>query len=277
MLQSTQRFDKVLNLIKSQGEILREARLGKKETQSKSDPRDLVTKWDRATEQALRQGILSSFPEDTIVGEEFPKSGNGSGTVWYIDPIDGTTNFVSMGRDFAISVGCYVDGKPEFGIVLDVAADTVYWAADGMGAYRNDERVYTAKREKVEEQLLLMPGIPHTLFGTHPNREKLARLCTDVRGVRSRGSVALELCAVACGEGDLFATARSCPWDHNAARIILEEAGGALCTLEGENLPFDEKTTVFAASSPQILERTIQTYGLRAQKMQHLEDSLTKN
>ena len=88
----------------------------------------------------------------------------------------------------------------------------------------------------------------------------LLRLAREVRGVRSLGSVALELCALAAGEADLFVTLRSCPWDHNAGRIILAEAGGSLCDLEGEFLPLDRRTPVLAANAPETLRLVRERY-----------------
>ena len=77
------------------------------------------------------------------------------------------------------------------------------------------------------------------------------RICL-VRGVRCLGSVALELCEVASGRADLFITMRSSPWDHNAARIILEEAGGAIFALDGSELPLNHKSTVLALNSVEM-------------------------
>ena len=73
-------------------------------------------------------------------------------------------------------------------------------------------------------------------------------------------SRALELCALAAGEADLFVTLRSCPWDHNAGRIILAEAGGSLCDLEGEFLPLDRRTPVLAANAPETLRLVRERY-----------------
>ena len=80
----------------------------------------------------------------------------------------------------------------------------------------------------------------------------MIRLSRKVRGVRCLGSVALELCEVAAGRADLFVTMRSSPWDHNAARIILEEAGGAIFTVEGKPLPLNQKSTVLGLSSADL-------------------------
>ena len=105
-----------------------------------------------------------------------------------------------------------------------------------------------------------VPGVPRTLLNPHPRQEGLLRLAREVRGVRSLGSVALELCALAAGEADLFVTLRSCPWDHNAGRIILAEAGGSLCDLEGEFLPLDRRTPVLAANAPETLRLVRERY-----------------
>ena len=102
--------------------------------------------------------------------------------------------------------------------------------------------------------LLAVPGVPRAFLEPHPYREGLARLAQEVRGVRSLGSVALELCALAAGEADLFVAMQSAPWDHNAARIILTEAGGCICRLTGEPLPLGEKSAVLAANSLQLAQ-----------------------
>ena len=97
----------------------------------------------------------------------------------------------------------------------------------------------------------------------YPGRQDLLRLAQDVRAVRSIGSVALELCAVACGEADLCVATRSCPWDHNAARIILQEAGGAIASLNGAPLPLNEPGTVLATGSPEALALVLNEYGMQ--------------
>ena len=102
-------------------EPLRESRLREDEIQHKSGYQDLVTRWDKETEQFLRRGISEAFPQDIIVGEEYPAANEGAeGCTWYLDPIDGTTNFVSQHRNYAVSVGCWRGEEPLFGLVLDV-------------------------------------------------------------------------------------------------------------------------------------------------------------
>lgn len=105
--------------------------------------------------------------------------------------------------------------------------------------------------------LLTTPGVQYTFLDQNDWREQLIKLARTVRGVRCLGSVALELCEVASGEADLFVTLRSSPWDHNAARIILSEAGGAICTVTGTSLSINEKSTVLAANSVENLNEVL--------------------
>ena len=94
----------------------------------------------------------------------------------------------------------------------------------------------------------------------HPYQRQLTRLARKVRGVRCLGSVALELCEVAAGRADLFVTMRSSPWDHNGARIILEEAGGAVYSLDGRPLPLQTKSTVLAVNDEKLMEELRKRY-----------------
>ena len=221
------RFDTARALVLAAGARLRLARPEAGAVWEKTGHQDLVTRCDRETEQFLRSGILSAFPGDAIVGEEYPATPpGGTGCVWYLDPIDGTTNFVSQHRNYAVSVGCYQDGVPAFGLVLDVERGALYSARHGGGALRDEAPIHVSHCGVLRDALLTTPGVLHTFLREHPRRAGLVELAGAVRGVRSMGCVALELCAVAAGEAELFVALRSCPWDHNAARIILAEAGG---------------------------------------------------
>lgn len=251
-----ERFELAVEAVRRAGDALRASRVEDCDIQFKTGYKDLVTYWDRRIEQLLREEILAAFPDDTIVGEEYPPS-DGGGSAWYIDPIDGTTNFVNRHRDYAVSVGCWDGEKPVFGLVLDVENDALYWAKPGGGAWRNDRALSVSRRTNPREMLLTTPGVQYTFLEGHEWRERLVRLARTVRGVRCLGSVALELCELAAGESDLFVTLRSSPWDHNAARIIVAEAGGAICTVSGDPLPITEKSTVLAANSKESLSSAL--------------------
>ena len=248
-----ERFELATAAIREAGAVLRQSRLRSSDIAIKTGYQDLVTYWDRKTEQLLRSRILSAFPDDAIVGEEYPPSNVGKrGVVWYIDPIDGTTNFINQNSNYAVSVGCWAGEEPLFGLVLDVERETLYWGKHGGGAWQDQTPIHTSGRRELSELLLTTPGLQYTFLEPHPYQERMIRLSRKVRGVRCLGSVALELCEVAAGRADLFVTMRSSPWDHNAARIILEEAGGAVFTVDGDELPLDQKSTVLAFNAMEL-------------------------
>ncbi len=245
-----ERFALAYDTVTKAAAILRQCHLREEDIHIKTDHKDLVTYYDRRTEQILRESILDSFPQDAIVGEEYPPANSGGAPVtWYLDPIDGTTNFINQHRNYAISVGCWEQDRPLFGLVMDVERQLLYWAKRGEGAWCNEEPIHVSRRESIGDMLLTIPGIQHAFLDSHPYQQGFFRLAREVRGVRGIGSVALELCEVAAGESDLLAAAQSCPWDHNAGRIIVQEAGGAVFTLDGNALPIDSKTTLLAMNS----------------------------
>ena len=255
------RFALARELVLRAGEALRGSALAQGEVREKTGYQDLVTRWDQETEQVLRRGILEAFPGDAIVGEEYPaREAAGSEYVWYLDPIDGTTNFVSQHRNYAVSVGCWRGEEPRFGLVLDVERPALFWARAGEGAWRDGTPIHVSSRRELSQMLWTTPGASNTFLRPHPRRAGMLRLAQAVRGVRSLGTVALELCALAAGEADLFTAMRSCPWDHNAARIILQEAGGAVRALEGGPLPLDRRSAVLAANAPEVLEAVWRDY-----------------
>ena len=250
------RFDVALEMMQAAGDTLRQCHLEQAEIRQKTGPQDLVTFWDRRIEQLLRESIWKAFPQDSIVGEEYPPQETG-GVTWYLDPIDGTTNFINQRQNYAISMGCWEGTNPLFGLVLDVERETLYWAKHGDGAWQNQTQIHTSGRRELAELLLTTPGLQYTFLESHPYQKQMIQLSRKVRGVRCLGSVALELCEVAAGRADLFVTMRSSPWDHNAARIILEEAGGAIFTVDGGELPLEQKSTVLALNDIELKNRIL--------------------
>lgn len=256
-----ERFELAHKLILQAGAALRRSHLERGAVWQKNGHQDLVTRWDREIEQFLRGGILAAFPADTIVGEEYPACGRDlGGAVWYLDPIDGTSNFINQHRNYAISVGCYEGGEPLFGLVLDVERQALYSGQTGRGAFCGEVPLKVSPRQELAELLLYTPGVLHTFLEEHPARAGLIRLAQDVRCVRSLGSVALELCAVAAGEAELFTALCSGPWDHNAARIILAESGGCAADLSGRPLSPQTGGALLAANSPAVLAKVLNGY-----------------
>ncbi len=247
--------------IREAGNMLKSMQMTPVDIAEKTGHNDIVTKFDKEIETYLRSKILDAFPEDRIVGEELPAAMETKGeAVWYIDPIDGTTNFVNQRSNYAISVGCVIDERADFGIVFDVEGDRFYSAKAGEGAFLNGRRIYTAETEYIREMLLTIPCVTDAFLTDHERRDKISKLSLDVRAVRSLGSVALEICQVAEGKADLCISIKSCPWDHNAARLILTEAGGEIRRLDGAELPFCENSSIIAGSSESVIDRIFADY-----------------
>ncbi|WP_309087496.1 MULTISPECIES: inositol monophosphatase family protein [unclassified Domibacillus] len=228
--------------------------------QAKSNPNDLVTNVDQETERFFIENIRSHFPDHRILGEE----GQGDqiksldGVIWIIDPIDGTMNFVHQQRNFAISIGIYEDGIGRLGYIYDIVHDELYHARKGHGAWMNDTPLQKLEQVPVETAIL---GISATwlINNRHFDQNKLIQLAKDVRGVRSYGSAALELAYVASGRLSAYITMRNAPWDFAGGKMIVEEAGGIVSTISGEEIDMLSINPVFAAA-PGLYEDILKKY-----------------
>ncbi|MCP3761863.1 inositol monophosphatase family protein [Domibacillus sp. A3M-37] len=246
--------------IQEAGENIRASFTHSISIQAKSNPNDLVTNVDEETERFFIEQIRTAFPDHRILGEE----GQGDdvqsldGVIWIIDPIDGTMNFVHQQRNFAISIGIYEDGVGQLGYIYDIVHDELYHAKKGQGAWMND--VLLEKLEKVPVETAII-GISATWLvnNRHFDQNRLIGLAKDVRGTRSYGSAALELAYVASGRLSAYITMRNAPWDFAGGKIIVEEAGGIVSTIGGEDLNMLSVNPVFAAA-PGLHEDILKKY-----------------
>ncbi|WP_409253560.1 inositol monophosphatase family protein [Bacillus sp. SCS-153A] len=250
----------VKHWIKEAGERIRQSFKMQLNIQTKSNRNDLVTNVDQETEQFFIERIRSNFPDHQILGEE----GYGDdlkdmkGTIWIIDPIDGTMNFVHQQRNFAISIGIYQDGEGVLGYIYDVVHDELYHAHKGHGAYMNDLELQPLKEVEIRDSII---GV-NALWVTDNNRidrDVLGPLVRDVRGTRSYGSAAMEMAYVASGRIDGYMTMRLAPWDFAAGKILIEEVGGVVTSLDGNELNMLKKSSVFSCK-PGLHGNILNTY-----------------
>ena len=225
---------------------------------TKSSFSDIVTAYDIKLETAIRERIGADYPQDSIVGEELGSDAEGE-YCWYVDPIDGTTNFVNQSRNYAVSIACYENARPLFGLVYDVERDELYSAYRGEGAFLNGRKLRCTARDDISSMILSVSIINDTFLGESPLCSGFRKLSSDVRAVRSLGCVSLEMCSVASGISDIFVAMKSGPWDYAAARIILEEAGGIVTDEKGENKKNDGGIAV-AFSSPSLRDEVFGRY-----------------
>lgn len=228
---------------------------------TKSNPNDLVTHMDRNTEEYFAKKIKATFPEHKLLSEEGfgDKLDNLDGTVWIIDPIDGTMNFVHQKRNFAISVGIYQDGVGEVAFIYNVMEDVLYHAKKGQGAYKDDVALPKLDKKVTLDQSILLINSLWSGENKRINHQKIQSLVRKVRGTRSYGSAALEFAGIAEGILDGYISMKLFPWDFAAGVILIEEVGGTTSQANGEPLNFLTENTVFSGNI-QVAQEIIDNY-----------------
>ena len=212
---------------------------------------DLVTAADRASEALIRERIKNSFPSHDVLGEEQGLNDQGSDYRWYVDPLDGTTNFAHGYPVFCVSMALEhrSDGaaKRVAGVVYDPTRDELFTAELGKGAQLNgiSIRVSSASQLKV---CLVATGFPSHKRHKNPNIFFYHQITLRTHGVRRAGSAALDLCNVACGRFDGFWEFNLNPWDTAAGALMVEEAGGRVTRFDGSPFELDSRETLASNS-----------------------------
>lgn len=204
------------------------------EFEQKTDIHDLVTIHDRACEKRLISFIRDRVSDANIIGEEFGLDSGGGRTTWYLDPIDGTSNFVQGLAFFCSVVGVAVDDVMVAGAVYDPIAKNLF-SADEDAAYLNGEVLQTGKSLKPGEATLIT-GYPTakdlTKDGNDIGLEIFGNFVEEFSSVRRTGSGALSLCHVAAGWTDAAFGTQVHPWDVSSPMLIVRKAGGRYLPLK---------------------------------------------
>lgn len=206
---------------------------------TKTDRSDLVTEYDERCERLIRDRLTRDFPSHGVVGEEQQGAqGSDRELVWYVDPIDGTTNFAHGHPFFCLAMGLVerdaTGGEtPIAGIVIAPALGVEWRGARGLGAFRNGQRCAVSRTAKLEDALL-GSGFPAKRAHTADNNyAPFLAIDAASHGVRRCGAAAMELCFVADGAYDGFWDIGLKAWDVTAAIAIVHEAGGRASDLHG--------------------------------------------
>ena len=194
---------------------------------------DLVTKMDMRSEKYIVDSINERFPDHDIVTEETDLEKTGSEYVWYIDPISGTTNYAHSLPVFSVSVGLTYQGEVIVGAANDPLREELFYASKGNGAYLNDEKLHVSDVDKLKDAVL-GTSFPYDEDERKVNLKYFNKLMPNVQGLRRSGSVAVDLPHVACGRMDGFWAIHLKPWDLAAGKLIVQEAGGKVTKLDGD-------------------------------------------
>lgn len=215
---------------------------------------NIVTSSDVAVQEYLRQHLSALLPGSGFLCEEEDRHDLSHEYTWIIDPIDGTANYSRGIRECAIAVGLKHNEYMEMAVVYLPRTDELFSAERGKGAWLNDRQIHVSQRPFADSVMCTALAVYH---------KEHARLCSEIiletfmqcNDIRRFGAAAPELCYLALGHCELYFEYLLSPWDYAAASLILEEAGGVLCDLEGKPLDPTRPSGVLAANSKENLER----------------------
>lgn len=208
---------------------------------------DLVTEADRASEKLIVERLHGLFPEHGIYGEEGTRSQLESEYRWYIDPLDGTTNFAHGFPAFCVSMGLErrgperqgsEDGEMVAAVLYDPLRDELFTAEKGKGAYLNGAPIHVS-RTRVLAEALVATGFPSHKRHENPNIYFYHQFTLRSHGVRRAGSAALDLAYTACGRVDAYWEFNLNPWDTAAGALLVTEAGGTMSRYDGSAFRLD--------------------------------------
>jgi myo-inositol-1(or 4)-monophosphatase len=216
---------------------------------------NLVTEMDRRAEELIVERLSRTFPDFAIIAEEGSQHQVGNEYRWYVDPLDGTTNYAHGLPVFCVSMGLWRGDRPVCGIVYHPTGDELFTAVTGGGAYLNSHRLSVSTTSELGHALLAT-GFPYDIRTTaDDNLDHFAHFAKRARAIRRMGAAALDLAWTAAGRFDGFWEMKLSPWDFAAAVILCLEAGAVVTNFRGAPFTLAEGQAVAAnrVLHPQLL------------------------
>lgn len=227
-------LDEALSVAREAATLLLEGFRHGPSVRTKDGRSDLVTEYDLRSEALIRAGLARALPDHAVVGEE--QGGEAQGYTWFVDPIDGTTNFAHGHPFFCLSMGLTLGSELLVGIVIAPALGLEWTAIRGGGAHRSGTRCAVSACGEIGDALLCT-GFPARRASVSDNNYRsFLSLDAQSHGVRRCGAAALELALVADGAYDAFWDLGLKPWDLAAGALLVREAGGIVTDMEGAPL-----------------------------------------
>lgn len=227
---------------------------------------DLVTEADKASEKLLRERLQATFPTHGIYGEEGTRDRLESEYRWYVDPLDGTTNFAHGFPAFCVLLGLEhrrpglaadEDGEMVAGVTYDPLRDEMFLAEKGKGAWLNGRPIHASKVKTLQESLTAT-GFPSQKRHGSPNIHFYQQITLRSHGVRRAGSAGLDLAYVACGRLEGFWEFNLNPWDTSAGSLLVTEAGGSMSGFDGS--PFRLNSREVLATNGLIKDEVVHIF-----------------
>ncbi len=210
--------------------------------------KDYITPTDREIEQILRREITTNFPHDAIVGEEFAETNGTSGFCWYLDPIDGTKNFMKGSTEYGTSIGVVYQKSIVLGIIFYARDQKAYWAIEGKGAWCDDTKIHVSKATTLKDSLIAVM-IHRELSKAKHDFETLHAILPRIAGIRMIGSCVGCMIHVANGTFDAYwAQEYLSSHDFCAGALIVKEAGGFVSHEDGTQFITPKQGHCFASN-----------------------------
>lgn len=220
------------------------------------DTNDFVSEVDRGAEQAIINILKDAYPNHGFFGEESGKTNSESESIWIIDPLDGTTNFLHGFPAYCVSIALQEKGVLTQAVIYDPVRNDLFTATKGSGAFLNDRRIRVTQRSKLQDALL-STGFPFKDFSYLETYINIFRdMAKKTSGLRRPGSAALDLAYVAAGFSDGFFEINLSPWDIAAGALLVQEAGGIVGDFEGNESWL--RTGNIVAGNPKVFGQMLQ-------------------
>jgi myo-inositol-1(or 4)-monophosphatase len=220
------------------------------------DVNDFVSEVDRSAEETIIAILKDAYPTHGFFGEESGKTNQEADSIWIIDPLDGTTNFLHNFPAYCVSIALQEKGVLTQAVIYDPVHNDLFTATKGRGAFLNEKRIRVANRAKLQSGLI-STGFPFkdfTYLDTYLDIFK--DMMKKTSGIRRPGSAALDLAYVAAGYSDGFFEMNLSAWDIAAGALIVQEAGGIVGDFEGNGSWLD--TGHIVAGNPKIFAQMLQ-------------------
>ena len=215
-----------------------------------------LTLTDKIVNELVINKITKKFPTHSILGEEKKLMKKNSSFTWVCDPVDGTIPFSHGYPTFTFSLALVKDGKAILGVVYDVMLERLFWAERGGGAFLNDKRIFVNKHNSLDNQLINLDADFSSFYGKFQEKVFKKNVFVSVLYSATYGGI-----LVACGEYIAEAYGSNKPWDGAAISVIVEEAGGKVTDIYGNDQKYDREINGFIASNGLVHKEIIEIIG----------------
>ena len=236
-------LEAALTAAREAGQMLRENICVSREISYKGEV-DLVTNFDKQSQQMIFESLSKSFPDHDFLAEEGLDQDKGGDFRWVFDPLDGTTNYAHRFPVFSVSIALEWKGQLVCGVVYDPMRDEAFSGIKNKGACLNGKKIKVSEVDDLNRSLLAT-GFPYDLRESNKNNiAHFNNFLTRAQAIRRCGSAAMDLCYVACGRFDGFWELKLKPWDVAAAALIVQEAGGRLSDFQDNEFSIFSQETL---------------------------------